>query len=216
MAKDPKSTQQLGFLRDEVDAAYLYRAIAERPGHPELAQLYRNLADDEERHAEYWRELLAADGVNCDHISPTMRTRALAAVARRFGARVIIPVMARREIAEHYAYDTLGDDRPAEMVAEEQSHARLVQVARRHHTIEDLDGLQLARLQGKPRVVGGNAAAGRGAWRQRRSGLEHQFGHGGCGRGTVGAGRARVRSGRVAGRGHLDGAGGVDLGHLQP
>ena len=70
---------------------------------------------------------------------------------------MVIPVMARREIAEHYAYDALGDDRPAEMVAEEQSHARLVQVARRHHTIADLDGLQLARLQGKPRVVGGNA-----------------------------------------------------------
>lgn len=157
MAKDPKSVQQFGFLRDEIDAAYLYRAIAERPGHPELAQLYRNLADDEERHAEYWRERLTADGVDCHDVSPTLRTRALAAVARRFGARVLIPVMARREIAEHYAYDALGDDRPAEMVAEEQSHARLVQVARRHHTIEDLDGLELARLQGKPRVVGGNA-----------------------------------------------------------
>lgn len=46
---------------DEVDSASVYRAIAAAEPSPQLAEVYRNLAEAEERHADFWAEQLVAD-----------------------------------------------------------------------------------------------------------------------------------------------------------
>ncbi|MDH4146536.1 MAG: VIT1/CCC1 transporter family protein, partial [Acidimicrobiia bacterium] len=144
------------FLKEEVEAGYLYRAMASRPGHPDLAKLYTSIAEAEDRHAAYWASRLRRAGVAEPRSKIGLRTRALGWVARRFGARVLIPVMARREAAERFAFDRLSGNKPRSMMAEERSHARLVNLAR-HGGLAGLDGAELARLDGAPRIIGGNA-----------------------------------------------------------
>lgn len=148
--------QYRSFLRDETDAAHLYGALAEGEKRPELAELYRSMARDEQRHAAYWSRRLIEAGAIDVTVQPTRRTRVLATLARRAGARVVIPVVARRETAERFAYERTPNRLPPDVLAKERSHARLVRIVSRGGP-DGLDGAVLARTEGQPRVVGGNA-----------------------------------------------------------
>lgn len=48
--------------QDEIESAYLYRALAEAEPQPQLAEVYRRLAAVEEQHARFWGEHLRAGG----------------------------------------------------------------------------------------------------------------------------------------------------------
>src|SRR4030095_3304895 len=48
-------------LADEADAAFLYRVLAASEPKAERAQVYRQLADVEDRHVKMWQRLLAGD-----------------------------------------------------------------------------------------------------------------------------------------------------------
>lgn len=56
---DPSDTRRYrANLQDEIDRGELYLAMAERGSQPQLATLYRKLADIELRHAAFWEEPL--------------------------------------------------------------------------------------------------------------------------------------------------------------
>ncbi|HSM39048.1 MAG TPA: ferritin family protein, partial [Candidatus Limnocylindrales bacterium] len=50
-------------LQGEIDGAAVYRAMAEGTDEASLADLYRRMADAEERHGGLWRERLEAAGL---------------------------------------------------------------------------------------------------------------------------------------------------------
>ena len=52
----------VGNLCDEVDSAHVYRRLADREANPELAGVYRRLAEVEDRHAAFWAKQLVAAG----------------------------------------------------------------------------------------------------------------------------------------------------------
>jgi hypothetical protein len=70
-------------LRDELNGAALYAALAAAEADPLRKDLFLQLSQAEASHAQLWREKLAAAGINDERFVPGFRTRLLAKLARR-------------------------------------------------------------------------------------------------------------------------------------
>lgn len=111
-------------LRSELDGAALYRAIAEAEPDPGRRAVLLELARAETRHAALWREKLRAAGAPEPRFSPSLRTRLLSALARRFGPRFVMPSLAAAEYADRDKYAAQPD--AAALSADERGHASVV------------------------------------------------------------------------------------------
>lgn len=90
--------------QDEADAAFLYRVLAESEPDAHKKDVYRRLADVEDRHLEIWSALLAKHGRAPGRHRPTARTRLLAFLGRRFGPGFLLPMLLAEEGREVKAY----------------------------------------------------------------------------------------------------------------
>lgn len=90
--------------QDEADAAYLYRLLADAEPDSAKQDIYRRLADVEDRHLEIWAALLAQHGRRTGPHRPTARTRLLAFLGRRFGPDFLLPMLLAEEGREVKAY----------------------------------------------------------------------------------------------------------------
>src|SRR6478672_2301612 len=78
--------------QDEADAAYLYRVLSDSETDAQKKDIYRRLAEVEDRHLEIWSALLAKHGRSPGRHRPTARTRLLAFLGRRFGPGFLLPM----------------------------------------------------------------------------------------------------------------------------
>lgn len=148
------STQDaLAFIQDELDSALLYDGLAAAQSDERLAEVYRRLAAAERRHASHWVMTLAERGVVVPPHRPGWRARALRWLARRAGAAAVVSVIAGQEVADARRYASVPD-RAAGMDADERSHARALRAI-----VGDggSEGSFIARLEGRHRGAGGNA-----------------------------------------------------------
>ena len=143
-------------LQGEVDSAALYRALAESEKNPQLAQVYRRLAAVEEAHAEFWKRQIGGLGARLPRLRPGFRSRALAWLARRFGAAFVLPTIDTLEHLDSRQYDAQPEAVGAGLPAAERSHARILEALSRGAP-GAFPGATLARLEGRHRAVGGNA-----------------------------------------------------------
>lgn len=90
--------------RDERDAAFLYRALAEVERDAERRTLFEKLAAVEDRHAQRWEVLFEESGRPLPPYTVARRTRLLAWAARRFGTGLVMPMMLAEEGREVQAY----------------------------------------------------------------------------------------------------------------
>jgi VIT1/CCC1 family predicted Fe2+/Mn2+ transporter len=67
----------LDSLKDELNGAYLYDALAQTEKDEHLAEVYRRMAAVERKHAAVWVEQLTAEGIVLPTFSPDWRTRTL-------------------------------------------------------------------------------------------------------------------------------------------
>jgi VIT1/CCC1 family predicted Fe2+/Mn2+ transporter len=142
--------------QDEIDSAYLYRAVADAESNAQLAEVYRRLAATEEAHATFWEERMRAAGGTVPPRQPGWRQRVLAVLARRFGAQFVLPTLVGAEQADSRGYDAQPESRATAMPAEERSHARVLRtITRSLHG--GLEGAAVAQLEGRHRATGGNA-----------------------------------------------------------
>jgi VIT1/CCC1 family predicted Fe2+/Mn2+ transporter len=141
--------------QEELDSAAQYRAMAESEGHAGTADVYRRLAEVEEKHAAFWEQRLRDAGVVPGPHRASFRARTLVWLARRFGARLVLPTIFSGEYAQRNDYVPQAETRQTAMAAEERMHARVLgNVLARSHGLE---GGVLARLEGRHRNVGSNA-----------------------------------------------------------
>jgi vacuolar iron transporter family protein len=107
-------------LADERAEAELYRSLASRRD-GEDREILLGIADAEARHAAHWEQLLG------DDVGPpqrgSWRTRALAAMARRFGSVFVLALVQRAESRTPYAADL---DATRAMAADERVHEEVV------------------------------------------------------------------------------------------
>jgi VIT1/CCC1 family predicted Fe2+/Mn2+ transporter len=155
MADDPAASRYRSNLQGEIDSSALYRSLAEVEGNPQLATVYRRLAAIEDAHAEFWRKNLRRVGARLPRKRVGFRTRALAFLARRFGAQFILPVINMLEQTDSTQYDLQPEAVAAGLPATERSHARIMQAIA--EPVGGLRGPALATLEGRHKAVGGNA-----------------------------------------------------------
>jgi vacuolar iron transporter family protein len=90
--------------QDEADAAFLYRVLAEAESDPAKCDVYRRLADVEDRHLEIWAELMTAHGRPPGRFRPSGRARLMAWAGRRLGPGFLLPLLLSEEGREVKAY----------------------------------------------------------------------------------------------------------------
>lgn len=140
---------------DELNSAALYAALAAREADPRLAEVYRRLAATETKHAEDWAGRITAAGGAVRPFRPDWRTRTLIWLARKFGPELIMPTLAATERQASAGY--AAQPEAVGMVAEERSHAVLLQQINRTARGQGMEGGLLARMEGRHRAAGGNA-----------------------------------------------------------
>lgn len=108
MAPTPVATPDLDVFhhhwQDEADAAYLYRLLSAAETDAKKSDLYRRLAEVEDRHVQIWAGLLNDHGRDPGSFRPSARTRLLAALGRVFGPGFLLPMLLAEEGREVKGY----------------------------------------------------------------------------------------------------------------
>lgn len=91
-------------MRDEADAAFLYRTLAELEPKAHKREVFRRLAEVEDRHTRLWRELLSTHGVEVADVTPSLRARVMSRLGGWFGPGLLLPLLLREEGREVKAY----------------------------------------------------------------------------------------------------------------
>jgi VIT1/CCC1 family predicted Fe2+/Mn2+ transporter len=90
--------------QDEADAAYLYRLLAAAEQDEKKSDVYRRLAEVEDRHVEVWAGLMRQHGRSPGPFRPSARTRLLALAGRMFGPGFLLPTLLAEEGREVRGY----------------------------------------------------------------------------------------------------------------
>jgi VIT1/CCC1 family predicted Fe2+/Mn2+ transporter len=92
------------YYRDEMDAAWLYRALARTERDTARRAIFENLAKVEDEHVDRWKALFHTHGGDVPDHAPSMRSRMLAAVAHAFGSGSVLPLIIAEESREVGSY----------------------------------------------------------------------------------------------------------------
>ena len=141
-------------LQGEIDGTAIYLAMADGEKDPPLKELYRRLAETEQRHGAVWEQRLKDAGVDISRMRPSWRARVLMITARRLGAGVVAPTVAEQEGRSQGMYDAQPEAAGTSLPQDERSHARIF---RELAGGKGLAGGELARIEGRHRSTGGNA-----------------------------------------------------------
>jgi VIT1/CCC1 family predicted Fe2+/Mn2+ transporter len=144
-------------LQSEVDAIDLYQALASIEQAPQLAQIYRRMAEVEQKHATYWEEQIRAAGGEVLPRHPGWRSRTLAWLARKFGIQLVLPTVTAAENTGRDQYRGQPEAQKVGMAAEERSHGRLLKMISETGSAKGLAGSSLVKLESHHRSIGGNA-----------------------------------------------------------
>jgi VIT1/CCC1 family predicted Fe2+/Mn2+ transporter len=118
---DPRAVRRWRrYLADEREEAAVYRNLAARRAGEER-EILLGLAEAEERHIAHWESLLDVHGPR--RRRGDLRTRLLAAAARRFGSVFVLALAQRAESRSPYEGD---EDATPAMAADERIHEEVV------------------------------------------------------------------------------------------
>ncbi len=112
-------------LSDEIDGIAIYRLLAVAERDEKRRSIFEQLATVEERHADIWREKLREAGVEPREGGPSLRVRMLGFLARRFGAKSVLPIVRSLEAGAYIMY--MAQDETARAIApDEREHDRIL------------------------------------------------------------------------------------------
>src|SRR5665213_1786335 len=112
--------------QNELDAAALYRVMADSESQATLAAIYRKLSAVEEKHARFWEDELKKAGASLTSWRPSMRTRLLGWLGGHLGPQLLLRVMATTEKNSQTEYDDQPEARGSTLPMDERSHARIL------------------------------------------------------------------------------------------
>jgi vacuolar iron transporter family protein len=143
-------------LKLERDAISLYDALARIERDPLRSQAFRQIAENERRHADIWADKLRNLGAPIPPpTGPRLRVRTIVLVARVFGTHAVRDLVQALEGDEEELYTAQASPEVESIAADEREHA---QIWRR-------------LSEGRPPMVSGGGSAGGGAAGFGTSGL---------------------------------------------
>lgn len=112
MKTDQKAVSEwLHHHQDEFDAAFLYRVLADVEPDPKKKDIFKRLAEVEDRHVTMWVEVLGKHGVEAPlNPKPTTRAKILAWIGRRFSPSTLVTLLLREEGQEVKGYLKLHEE----------------------------------------------------------------------------------------------------------
>lgn len=152
--KDAVARYRENYLSEQ-EGVFLYRSLADMESDAHLADVYRRIAEGEQRHAARWQDYLEAAGEPLPTYSPDWRTRTLLWIAKRFGTGAVLSTISSMESRAVHAYDTQPEAVSVGMPTEERSHARLFTYLQRSIR-GGIAGPLVAQFEGRHRSAGGN------------------------------------------------------------
>lgn len=102
-----------------MDSVFIYRVIAQAEKAPERHALFKKLATDAESQAQIWARQLHAQGQATPQFVPALRTRLVAGLVRRFGARPLRAVLAAMKVRGMSVFTTVLAGHPLPRSADE-------------------------------------------------------------------------------------------------
>lgn len=141
-------------LQDELDGAALYASLAAAESDPVRKDLFLQLSQAEAEHAQVWKQKLADAGVDDAAYVPSLRTRLLGRLARRFGPRFVLPTVAAAEFADRDKYANQSD--AAALSADERGHAAVIRAAAGSDRPGLTTGAEIGRAEPWHRGASGN------------------------------------------------------------
>lgn len=127
MNGQPDNEKYRAYLKAELEAAAMYRALAEVDKGTFKEEIFLELVEGELRHAARWAEKLGLDPTRMEPAKADFRVSIYRVAARFFGTSRVIPWLVRAEIKDirKYAEDPEAHD----LVIEERRHARVLRQA---------------------------------------------------------------------------------------
>ena len=110
----------LHHLHEEIDAAYLYRVLAEQVSDPKKKDIYIKLAYVEDKHIAVWKDMLEKNNVDVSKVKPSLQANLMVWASRKFGSWVLSRALMNEEAAEVKSYMGLynsSNDIPTKNVA---------------------------------------------------------------------------------------------------
>ncbi|HVO86905.1 MAG TPA: VIT1/CCC1 transporter family protein [Casimicrobiaceae bacterium] len=141
-------------LRDELNGAALYTALAAAEENPIRKDLFLQLAQAESKHAKLWQQKLTEAGVAPESFAPNFRTRLLGRLAQHFGPRFVLPTIAAAEFVDRNKYAGQADAHA--ISAEERGHAAVVQAIAQNQHGAGVTGADIAQAEPWHRRASGN------------------------------------------------------------
>ena len=146
--KPEREARYRRYLEAERQAVALYVTMAEVEKDSKRAQIFRQLAEAEQRHVSHWAAKLGLSSSGLPPVRPGLRLRLLGWLARHFGTSQVLPLILRIESAdtEMYASEPEGKG----LMAEEEGQSQV------------LRDVKAGRYPGSELTIGGwrKAAAG--------------------------------------------------------
>lgn len=126
--EQPEVKSALRSWKDERDSAAVYEALAAIERNPRLSRLFQKLAAAEYEHSVFWEQRVKALGQALPAYRPSLRTRILVELARRFGVAFVIPTITARELADRDRYANQEEASTAGLSKDERGHAALMRM----------------------------------------------------------------------------------------
>lgn len=90
----------LHHLRDEVDAAFLYRKLAGLIADEKKIKIYNQLAEIEDKHAKAWSDLLQKENIKTTYEAVSVKAKLLAWFSEKFGPGLLTNMLLKEEASE--------------------------------------------------------------------------------------------------------------------
>jgi vacuolar iron transporter family protein len=137
-------------LADELHSAVLYETLARIERNTDRKHVFAELAASERKHAGVWADKLKANG-HKPASGTAVKTMLMKGLVRVLGARFVLPTLAALEFADRNKY--AGDPETANMSADEQRHASVVQALANSDRPAATQGADIARAESWHRGV---------------------------------------------------------------
>jgi vacuolar iron transporter family protein len=139
-------------IQTEIDAAYLYKKLAENEDDKTVADIFRQMSDIENSHAT---SFLAGAGLSNDKMpAPSFRAKTLNRIGKIFGYDYVLGVLMDTEKSLSRSVIKAKKETNLPITGAETNHVKILNGIVENGTVS---GTTIARFEKKHRSVGGNA-----------------------------------------------------------